>query len=259
VRIDGLIVIWGQHRGRVIVSRLGLGHGLNGLDGLRSGVIGDNLRSGLRLGNRLGNGLRRRGFVVRRLRHRRLLRRRGLRVRRGGLRVRRRRRGSRLSSRRSRRGRGSRLGLLGRRRSSALLSWRVHGAVILIGNLAVGTGQVETLLASSVAVGRIRIGSASVIVALRRSLLRLGECLGSLYDSGHQASLDVPFHVAVQEPDTGVISAETHDNVAVVLYHDSITANGGLGNILVLTSEVAAIDGSSLQDLELMAVQMPRV
>jgi hypothetical protein len=69
----------------------------------------------------------------------------------------------------------------------------------------------------------------------------------------------VPLDVAVEEPDTGVVGAETDDGVAVVLDHDRVTSNGSLGNLIRQALVVTGSDVRALKDLELVAVQVPRV
>lgn len=78
----------------------------------------------------------------------------------------------------------------------------VCSTVVFGRGLGVSTRQVKTGLASCVAVVGAGIGGAGVVVALRGSALGIGESFWSFDNSGHQTTLDMPFNVAMEKPDS---------------------------------------------------------
>jgi hypothetical protein len=154
-----------------------------------------------------------------------------------------------LGSRRSR----------GRGRGCSVRLARIQSAGASRRDLSVEAIEIGSSITSSIATDRSGIGSADMIVALGRRALGLGESLGSLDDGSHQTGLNVPLDVAVEEPDTGVVGAETQDGVAVVFDHDCVALDGGPRDVGEQAFVGAAIEVGALQDLEVVAVQVPRV
>ena len=141
----------------------------------------------------------------------------------------------------------------GRDSSSAL--GVIHGTVVICLDLSVRARQIKPGPASRIAIGRVGIGGASVVMALGRSIFGTWERLGSFDDGGDEASFNMPFDVAVQQPHTRVVGAEAKHSMAMVLDHDCVTADGRLRDIwVVCSSKVATVNGRALQDLELVAV-----
>lgn len=96
-------------------------------------------------------------------------------------------------------------------------------------------------------------------MVLRRAHFRLRK--GLWYpDGGHQPGHNVPFDVTVKQPDARVIGSEEQDGIAVILHHDRVSAERRRRDVsVVLTREVSSVDIGSLQDLEMVTVQVPRV
>lgn len=78
-------------------------------------------------------------------------------------------------------------------------------------------------------------------------------------ESAGQPLGDVPFDMAVDEPNSWVIGAEAKHRVPMVLHHDGIPFHRGRRDICKVAIEVAALGDRALQNLELMAVHMPGV
>lgn len=115
--------------------------------------------------------------------------------------------------------------------SICALGGSIQSAVIGGGRCGVKPSQIKTIFTSSISADALRVGSAGVVMALRGSVQAVLEGLGGLDDSGHETSLDVPLDVAVEHPDTWVIGAEADDGVAVVLDHDGVASDRGVGDV----------------------------
>jgi hypothetical protein len=85
------------------------------------------------------------------------------------------------------------------------------------------------------------------------------ELLGRLDEGRREAHLNVPFNVAVEEEDTGVVGGEAQDGVGVGVDSQDVTAGGSSAGARVATAPNTGIRGSPLDDLELMAVQVEGV
>lgn len=92
-------------------------------------------------------------------------------------------------------------------------------------------------------------------------VLELGLDVERAFDhGGGETGGDVPFDVAVEEPDAGVVGAEAHDDVAVGVYQDGVALHGGgghggdIGGVVV-----AGVFFATGDELEGVAVEMEGV
>jgi len=76
----------------------------------------------------------------------------------------------------------------------------------------VGAAEVQTLIAGGVSAER-NTQSLAVLVVGGVNLDDAGHDLGSLNDGRGKTGLQMPFDVAMEEPDTGVVGLETNGNV----------------------------------------------
>ena len=106
------------------------------------------------------------------------------------------------------------------------------------------------------------IGRSARIKVIARDAQRLLQLERRLDHGGYQARGDVPFYVAVEEPDTGVVRSEAQDDVAFRIKHKGIPTHWnlgevGLGNVGV--GEDAGFLGRAVDGLEGVAVKVEGV
>lgn len=82
--------------------------------------------------------------------------------------------------------------------------------------------------------------------------------VGRFDHGGDQARRDVPFDVAVEEPDAGVVGAEADDEVAVRSDHECVASHGNGGEGLIANVVPGFLFGAS-DGLEVVAVKMEGV
>lgn len=90
------------------------------------------------------------------------------------------------------------------------------------------------------------------------------ELQGRFDDGGDQARRDVPFDVAVEEPDTGVVGAESDHKVAARSHHEGIPAHRDLRQVCVCGDVaggevVSGVFVGTHDDLEAVAVEVKGV
>lgn len=66
----------------------------------------------------------------------------------------------------------------------------------------ISTRQVKPVLSSGVPLAWAGVGGAGIVMTLRGRVLSLREGLRGFNDSSHQATLDMPFNVTVEKPDS---------------------------------------------------------
>ena len=91
-----------------------------------------------------------------------------------------------------------------------------------------------------------------------RDLETLLDLVGGFDHGRDEAGSDVPFNVAVEEPDARVIGSEPQDHVAVWADHEGIAAHGHLGEGLVVDIRTGLFGGAD-DGLESVAVEMEGV
>ena len=87
---------------------------------------------------------------------------------------------------------------------------------------------------------------------------RLLEIGGGFDESEDQTRCDMPFDMAVEEPDPGIIGTEAEDDVAVWIYQDGISPHGD-GRDGFVVDVRSCVRFTAHNGLEYMAVEMERV
>lgn len=77
-----------------------------------------------------------------------------------------------------------------------------------------------------------------------RKLCRLLQRKWRFHHRRHQPRRDVPFDMAMKEPDTGIIRAETEHDVAAGVYHEGVSAHGGGGEGFVADVGAGVVCGA---------------
>ena len=65
----------------------------------------------------------------------------------------------------------------------------------------------------------------------------------------------MPLDVAMKQPDTGVVRAETQHNVAIRIHHEGVSPHGNLGEGLIVRVKACVVIRTN-DSLECMAVEM---
>ena len=119
--------------------------------------------------------------------------------------------------------------------------------------------QVEQInrIARGIAFGRQLLGNAAINVIARDTDGFLQD-IGGFNHGGDQARGNVPFDMAVEEPDARVVGAETNDEVAVGSDHEGVAAHGDGGEGLVADVVAGFLLGAD-DGLEVVAVEVEGV